>query len=274
MKTVSLLLASMLCTGTPAVPGEGQRKSMNEQRVNVFLLGNEVVREVRGEYAGGGYKDFLNEMDEDYRKAKKSNQLEGLIEIRKDIGKIQIDPEFAKSYREIQKNKNKQLMGLASGGGAFDQKLRSAAQSIQDPSSLLLELNYKAPGSGANADENALIDISLEYSYKETHLDSMASTKKMGDLKQKHMVLEMQKMEKMVAASKNFADKDLKAAVEEAAAMLDARIAKSYDTNDLIALGRGQIKPANSQEENAAAIVSSSQGELAELHRHLLNSVK
>jgi hypothetical protein len=213
-------------------------------------------------------------MDTDYQKAKKNNQLEGLIEIRKDTGSTQINPEFAKAYGIIQKAKNQDLLKIVDKDHSqFGDKVRSSAQSVNDVDPRLLSLNYKAPGTGANSDENALIEISLEYYYKGIHLDSFDAVNPVKDRKERHMALEVQKMNKMLEASKTFSDKELKLAVEDAAKNLDTRMAKSYDTSDLLALGKGKVKPASSLEEKAAAIVSSSQGDLADLHRKLLDSL-
>jgi hypothetical protein len=155
----------------------------------------------------------------------------------------------------------------------FSSKLLSATQSIADMDSHLAALNFKAPGTGATSDENTLIDISLEYYYKAIHLDSASAKSSIADRKEKHMALEVEKMDKMLAASKSFTDKNLKQAVEDSAAILDARMARSYDMSDLLALSNGKIKPTNQMEEKAATVVSTSQGQLSELHRHLLKTL-
>lgn len=275
MKSAVCILASIFCTGAPLVAQVPTPNATVQTVSNHFLQGKEVVQTLHADYNAGKYSDFLKSMDQDYRKAKKSNDLEGLIEIRKESAKTQIHPDFAKSYRKIQDAKNKELLKLAEGNkdSEFATKLQSAAASMTDIDSRLIELNYKAPGTGANSDENALIEISLEYYYKAIHLDSLAVNSTMADRKEKHMALELEKMDKMLAASKSFTDKKLQTAVEDSAAVLDARMARSYDMSDLLALSKGKVKPASSIEEKSAAIISNSQGQLAELHRQLLNSV-
>jgi len=276
MKTIALILASVLCAGSPAMAETTPvATTVSQSASNHFLLGKEVVQAVRTEYTDGKYNDFLKEMDQDYKNAKKSNDLEGLIELRIETAKIKIHPEFTKTYRIIQDSKDKDLLRAASNleETTFTKKVKSAAQSLAAIDDHMQALSYKVPGTGANSDENALIDIGLEYYYKAIHLDSLAANSSMKDRKEKHMALEMEKMSRMLEASKTFTDKKLKSSIEDAAVILDNRIAKSYDMGDLLALGKGKIKPSSTLEEKAATIVSNSQGDLAELHRHLLNSL-
>ncbi len=276
MKSLALILASALCAGTPvATMSQSETITMTQPASNHFLLGSEVVQMVRADYTDGKYNEFLKEMDRDFKQAKKSNDLEGLIELRKETAQIKIHPDFAKAYRIIQDAKNKDLLNAASTleKTEFTQKVESAAQSIAEMDDHLLALSYKVPGTGANSDENALIDIGLEYYYKAIHLDSLASKAPMADRKEKHMALEMEKMSRMVEASKSFTDKNLKSSIKDASIILDHRIAKSYDMSDLIALSKGKVKPLSTLEEKAATIVSNSQGDLAELHRVLLHTI-
>jgi hypothetical protein len=277
MKSLAFILASVFCAGTPATaqPTEIASSAVVQSASNQFLIGRDVVKSIRAEYKAGTYTEFLSEMDRDYKHAKKANDLEGLIEIRKESASAKIHPEFAKYYRAIQDSKNKELIKLSETdmSSPFSSKLLSATQSIADMDSHLAALNFKAPGTGATSDENTLIDISLEYYYKAIHLDSASAKSSIADRKEKHMALEVEKMDKMLAASKSFTDKNLKQAVEDSAAILDARMARSYDMSDLLALSNGKIKPTNQMEEKAATVVSTSQGQLSELHRHLLKTL-
>lgn len=277
MKSLALILASALCAGSPlmAQSPEPSTISLVQPAANHYLLGSQVVQMVRSDYIDGKYNKFLKEMDQDYQDAKKSNDLEGLIELRKETSKINIHPDFAKAYRVIQDSKNKDLLNAASTleKTAFTLKVESAAQSISDIDDHLLALSYKVPGTGANSDENKLIDLGIEYYYKAIHLDSLSAKSTIADRKQKHMALEMEKMSRMVEASKSFTDKNLKSSIQDAATILDYRIAKSYDMSDLIALSKGKIKPLSTLEQKAATIISNSQGDLAELHRVLLHTI-
>jgi hypothetical protein len=277
MKSLTLILASALCAASPlmAQSPDTAITSLTQPATNHYLLGSKVVQLARADFQSGAYTEFLKEMDIDYRNAKKANDLEGLIELRKETAKIKIHPEFAKAYRIIQEAKNKDLLVAASTleETAFTQKVESAAAPIAEIDDHLQSLSYKVPGSGANSDENKLIEIGVEYYYKAIHLDSLSAKNNIANCKQKHMALEMEKMSRMLDAAKSFTDKQLKSSVQDAASILDQRIAKSYDMSDLIALSKGKIKPLSKLEQKAATIISNSQGDLAELHRVLLHSI-
>lgn len=270
---ISLVIASILCATTPVSVEEKSLKtsSIVQGESHAYKMGTEVVQTIRAEYADGSYTEFLKKMDSDYASAKKESALEGLIEIRKEGARAQIHPEFARSYRVIQDTKNQQLADAVKGApdSPFVRKVKSAANATPAVDDAIFALYGKAPGSGKNNDENALIDIDLEYYYKGIHLDSSNA----NDRREKHMVLEMEKADRMVQAAQSFEDKSLKTAVEKHKATLDERLARNYDLTDLNALALGKIKPSTPAEKEAAAAVSRAQGALADLHRHLLDSL-
>lgn len=275
MKSISFLLASILCAGSPAMAeiSSAPTTTVVQPAGNLFRLGSEEVEKVREDFQAGAYKEFLNGMDRDYAAAKKSNGLEGLIELRKENTRAQIHPEFAHSFRVIQEERNKQLLeAIDNDDSLIAQKVRSAAAAQPTREESLISLYGKVPGSGKNSDENRLIDLDLEYYYKAIHLDAMSGMS-LQEKKDKHLALEMDKMARMLKASQSFEDKKLKAAVERDASTLDVRLMRNYDMSDLNALARGKIKPVSPLEEKVASIISRSQGDLAELHRHLLDSL-
>jgi hypothetical protein len=269
---ISFILATILCAATPVGDEKIVQPAPTVQVVShPFLLGGEVVQSIRADYQAGEYKEFLQKMDADFVSAKKENALEGLIEIRKEGAKAQIHPEFARSYRLIQETKNQQLLDAVKGDDAslFSQKVHSATKAIPSSEDPMIAIGSKAPGSGKNSDENRLIDLDLEYYYKGIHLDSS----NMKDRREKHVVLEMEKADRMVKASSAFEDKTLQKAVEKYATTLDERLSKSYDMADLNDLARGKIKPSSQAEKEVASAVSRAQSALGDLHRHLLDSL-
>jgi len=274
---LSIILASILSTGAPLAAENVQSEPTSAVQVvsNSYQTGSNVVEKTRAESKNGKYSEFLNQLDKDYSDAKADNGLEGLIELRKESGKVNIHPEFMRSYDAIQASKNENLLNaIGSDDSTFAQKVRSATSSVSADNKVLRSLIFKAPGTGENKDENTVIDIDLEYYYKGIHMDSLAASgDSISNQKEKHMALEMERMDRLVKASQSFEDKALKIAIEQSAANLDKLLAKMYDTKDLLALSRGIIKPSSSVEEKVAAIVGNSQGQLAELHRHLLNSL-
>jgi hypothetical protein len=171
----------------------------------------------------------------------------------------------------IQDAKKEQLLEVVKGSedSVFSQKVRSAAAGTSVTDDKIIALYGKVPGSGKNNDENTLIDLDLEYYYKGIHLDSSKQT----DRRDKHMVLEMEKTDRMLKASQSFEDKELQKSVETYASLLDDRLSRNYDMADLHDLARGKVKPTTPAEKEAAAAVSRAQGALADLHRHLLDSL-
>ncbi len=273
---ISIFLASILCSGAPLGTENAQTEIISTVQTasNSFQMGLVVVDKIRADYKDGKYNQFLKEMDSDYRDAKRSNDLEGLIELRKENAKVNIHPEFIRSFYLIQDAKNKNLVAaVGSDQSPFAQKIRSAAASVPEESRLLNSFHYKLPEAGdENNDENAVIGIDLEYTYKAIHLDALAASgDSIPDKREKQMVLEMEKMDRLVKASQDFQDKELKQAIEKSASTLDQRLAKKYDMKDLQDLSNGRIKAISPLEEKAAAIVGNAQGQISELHRHLLN---
>ena len=271
---ISIFLASILCAGAPLAGESGQTAATEQTSKNLFEMGSFVVEKTRADYQNGKYVEFLKAMDEDYKEAKANNGLAGLIEMRKESAKVSIHPEFIRSQTMIQDAKNKNLLAVAEKDESdFAQKMRSAAAATAPESQLLNSYHYKLPGTGINADENTLIDIDLEYTYKAIHLDSLAASSSISDKREKQMVLEMERMDRLSQASKTFEDKELKKAIETSASHIDQRLTKKYDMKDLHDLSNGKVKPSTPLEEKAGAIVGSAQGQVAELHRHLLNNL-
>jgi hypothetical protein len=273
---VSIFLASILCFGVPLASEKGQSKEISKVEANSYLTGDSVVERTRTQYNEGKYSEFLNKMDKDYRQAKKNNGLEGLIELRKETAKVNIHPEFMRSYDIIQSSKSENLLSAVKGASsALSKKVESATRAVPKESDLLRVLHFKVPGDHElTKDESTVVDIDIEYYYKSIHLDSTANSKdSLTDRKEKHMALSMEKMDRLKEASKSFEDKALQKSIESLALNLDSRLAKSYDMRDLIALSRGIIKPVTTLEKKVASIVASSQGEIADLHRQLLNNL-
>jgi len=277
MKAISIILSSILCAGAPLVAAEKEGQPVETvQQVNSYQLGSEVVEKIRADYQAGAYAEFLKEMDQAYKTAKTENQLEGLIEIRKESAlSDQYQEQFIKGYDSIQKERNKELLNAIAKeqDSILVQKIRVVASTPETFSKTLIDLRMKAPGTGKNSDENTLIEIDLENYYKTIHLDSLAANRhSVPDRTEKHLVLDMQRMEQMVAASKNFQDKELKATVEKASSTQDVRLARVYDLNDLTALAKGKIKPVTPLEEKTASILAGSQDKVADLHQEIFRA--
>jgi hypothetical protein len=232
MSLISIILASLFMAGTPA-----------EQ------LGETRVTEIRKSYDSKQYEDFLSQMDVSYKAADLSN----LIEMREHGVPADFQEKWEEKFSSMEKERNAQLM-LAipdTEDSLFAQKARSLAADVttdaQDKAlSRLHALIAKAPKTGVNDDENALIAIDLEYEYKLS----------LAQNEQQELALRMEKMDKMVEASKSFKDHSLKTAVGLAASNLDQRLSRNLDGIDLNALIRNKVQPVTDTEEQALAIIA------------------
>lgn len=277
MKSISIILASILCASSPLMAQENaSERTEVVQTESRYQLGSEVIGELRSNYEQGQYDEFLSEMDEAYRQAKEENQLEGLIEIRKESGVYTVPQDkLLDGFEVIQKEKNQRLLKIAADDSLFAAKVRSAAEDLpSDQRAAVVELSslrVKGPGMGNSSDENRLIEIDLENQYKNIHLDSLAAMgEEVQNRKEKHFILEMQRMDQMVAASADFQDKGLKSTVEKAASNYDLRLAKIYDLSDLNDLARGKVKPETSMEEKVASVVAEAHAKFSDLNQELL----
>lgn len=262
MGKLSTIFAALFCATAPLASLEVQepKTEVTESRIN---LGKEMVRTVRSAYENGKYNPFLSEMDASYKEA----DLKGLIEMRQKDVPVDFQEEWAAKFDALQKVRNQELLNVISDkdDSPFAQKVRSVATNISTPEQekALSKLNsfiVVAPGKGANEDENALINIDIEYEYKLLHAAADHS-------KEHQLALRMEKMDKMLAASKNFQDLSLKGAVGLASSNLDARLARNLDGVDLNQLAKN--KPSNKTEESVYAIISSYQGQFSDLMKQI-----
>lgn len=261
MGSFSTILTALFCAAAPLV-SDGGSEIKREHVESSFKLGKEVVSEVRGSYERGEYKEFFEQMDGSYREA----DLSGLIKVREKQVPVEFQEKWEEEFMALQKAKNKDLLAIISDkdGSIFAEKVRSLAANLSTPEqekaiSKLNSLITKVPGTGANKDENTLIHMDVEYEYKLTQAQPHAQ----------QLALRMEKMDKMVAASKSFQDLALKQAVGLAAANLDVRLARNIDGADLNGLVKSKAKPANETEEQVYSILSSYQGQFADLMKEL-----
>ena len=261
--------APIFLVGASAVKTEQVSHQFNQEKIESLRLNLE-----KGEYS-----EFLKRMDEAYKNA----DLEGLIEMRK----VVLSDEFLKSWTEgslasydaLKEKRDAQLLALISedDGSEIASLIRSVCANLSTPEqqkamNQISSLMTKAPGTGANADENRLIEIDLEYEYKQFHAQLPQSDVSPEQRYQHQLVLQMEKMNKMVEASKSLQDLSLKQAVGIAAAALDASLANMLDHKALNAIAEG--KPSSEMEEKIALILSSYKSELSDLTKQHLENVK
>lgn len=224
-------------------------------------MGKNRITTIRSAYENGKYNGFLSEMDAAFQKGDANN----LIEMRKKSTPIQVQEEMEKKLLQLQKEKGAALMEVIQDrdDSLIAKKVRASQAHLltAEQEKALSKLNSfiaMAPNTGANEDENSLISIDLEYEYKMFHANIPTS-------EAEQIALRMEKMDKMVQASKNFTDSSLKQAVGIAADTLDARLARNLDGLDLNALLKR--KANNETEEKIHSILSLYQEKFSDLMR-------
>ena len=155
--------------------------------------------------------------------------------------------------------------------------MRSAASDAATPDQekallRLIALRQMPPGAGKNSDENTLIDLDIEYEYKSIHLDMPVPGAQPADRREKHYVLKMNQMDKMLAAAQGFEDAELKKQIEFVAQNPDARMVQNWDQRDLNDLVKGKEKPSGPAQEKVASILQSHQEKMSELAKQSLEA--
>lgn len=269
MGNFSTILTAILCASAPLASVE-TREIRAEQTQSNFKLGKETISTIRAAYEKGEYDTFLQKMDGSYSQAVSEKGLDNLIEMRQKDVPVDFQNEMEAQFVALQKQRNEALLTTLSDDDSsiFAQKVRSLASNPSTPEqekaiSLLNNLISKAPNSGKNGDENKLIDIDMEYEFK-----LLGAAVPMDDIspqqrQEYQMALRMEKMDKMLEASKSFQDHALKQAVGLTAANFDERLARNLDGIEIHTYLKG--KPANDAEEKVASIISSYQGQFNDL---------
>ena len=267
MGNISTILAALFCATAPFATPEGSL-SKTEQTEPRLQLGEKAVSAVRAAYEKGEYREFLSEMTRSYEQA----DLQGLIETRQNEIPLDVQEQWEEKFSNLQKKKNQELLSAVSDedDSPFAKKVRSAAANLSTPEqekaiSKLNSFIMMAPNTGANEDENRLIQIDLEYEYKLLHAQLPVEAESPQKQQEYQLALRMEKMDRMVSASKNFEDSSLRQAVALAAANFDARLARNVDGADLNKLAN----PSTPLEESVHSIVSSYQGQFTDLMREI-----
>ena len=271
MKNLSIVLAVFSIGTAPLLP-ESIVQSVPTTEVSQ-PLGKTAISSIRSAYERGDYDQFLKEMDDSYKAALESNQLEMLRAMRPGLSsELQ---KWEMRAHILQQEKSSELLQIIENQtkSHFVEKVASAAANFSDEEQQnaidrMALFRQCLPGTGKNNDKNVLIDLDLEYEYKAIHLDLPGFDR--AERRERQCALKMEKLERIEQLSKQFQDTSLKKAVTVYAGQFDARLAQSWDIADLNALANGKTKPANALEEKVASLFSLYQEKIADLTRQMI----
>jgi hypothetical protein len=266
-KTMSIALAAMLCV-SGAFAADRSRPAT--EQVSEKSLGTETISQIRQDYIDGRYNDFLREMDHSYDEAIDKEHILGLGKMRR--GAVDLN-NWSNGVRAIKEETNRELIQAIAGQETqFAEKVRNVA-TTDDLESLFVVYHQMQPGTGKNADENALIALDLEYEYKAIHLDQpKTEVSKTLDTSDLHYALKMEQMDKILLAAQSFEDATLKNAINQFAQDLDARLARYIDLLDLRRMSHE--KASEPTESRVAEIMKRHHEKIQELARNYLAANK
>lgn len=256
-KTIGIALAAILCIGGAfAVETRKPEITQIEERNS---SGKEIIQQIRAEYNDGEYNELLRELDRAYEKAIDNEYILGLGKFRRGSP---VDLQWLDAVKTIKKETNANLIqAVQSSDSDFASIVRNVA-TTDDLENLFLNFHQMQPGMGKNSDENALIDLDLEYEYKAIRVDRPGI--ETPNKKELHYALKMEQMDKILLVSQGFTDIALKNAIQQFAENIDARLARHADLIDLKSLAKGNTF-ADSKEEKVATILKEHQEKIQEL---------
>jgi len=276
MKNLMILFAAISAGTAPLLSQLGPKATETVQlaSMDAELSGQEAVGSIRSAYEKGEYAQFLDELNGSYATLEKNGQLKGLADMRSE--RLPEWQDWEKRALKLQQEKSRALLDAVEGQPMtpFVQKVRSAAKQLSDDTQQkaidrIVKFRFMAPGTGANEDENRMVDLDLEYEYKSLHLDLPGATA--SERREKQCALKMEKLDKMVAAAAGFKDDSLKQAVAVYRENFDERLAQSWDIADLNALATGAKKPADATEEKVASLLALYQEKFSELTQQFMS---
>ncbi len=275
MKNLKMVFAALLIGAVPVVAPLALQKISEERSIEDIdpRLGSVAVSLIRSEYQKGAYAAFLKEMDVSYKEALANHSLDSLNDTRKGI------PSDWEGWEEmaqaLEHQKGAELAGAVQNeqNSPFVSKVKSISESLTTPEqqraiAYIASLRSLPLGSGDTQEENALIELDLEYEYKALHLNMPGSTNL--DQREKHLALRMEHLDKMVQLATSFKNKDIQQKVALFAQNFDERMAQTWDLIDLNRFVKGTATPKNGLEEKVASILKLYQEKTSDLTSQFL----
>lgn len=232
--------------------------------------GNQVVQEIDSAYQEGEYDSFLRQMHEHFQNAGRAGALRGIFESAKVAMSDRLNDVIAglKAHRteiaRLNKERDQKLLEAIAGNPEEEivQKVDSVVFSSPtlDQDDILKELEalkFEIPETALATIENKISALETEYYIKSLLLDIGAQQAKTPptDTDKKKTILQLEKLDKMEEAAKDFNDPIWINKIEKAKAAFRAEKAFRMDYKVLENLGKGIIPVQNPVEEKVKEIM-------------------
>lgn len=278
MKKITLSIAMLLCCSSVFGKVAESEQVLNPivQPASEFSLRKETIAQVRKNYENGFYDDFLREMTELYEKSIEKGGIVSFAKLRN--GEL-LDAKWKIIEQKLKNEKNRALIEAVDGQESlFAKKVRNIGEEFLLPEQeraieRMESFRHMFPNTGKNKDENATIDLDLEYEYKIVHLGKSQVDHQSIDTNDrfdKKYVLQMEFADKLLAAACGFEDESLKHDIELYAQNLDDRLAQNWDQHDLNVFFKGKSKLSDATQNKISSILKSHQEKIIGLTKQIM----
>src|SRR3989338_9221030 len=259
-----LLLASLLSLSV--LQANEDQKSVRQAVVDQPMKsGIEQVEEVTKNYTSGQYQKFLSQVDSAYEKDRKEWRFDRLLDTRKEISSLpEKHPQQAAAYldeaKKLKEERDQKLVEVClenpnylSSASIKNMVFFSPSQEQKEALNYLYDLKFKFKGDGKSPLENELIRLDIEYWLKSLSLDvqGLEESVDKNALQEKHLVLELEKLEKMKEAALKEPKSPIANHILVAYGIFPKQKAALIEEERLYRLAKGEIAPQNPLEEKA-----------------------
>ncbi|MCH9614690.1 MAG: hypothetical protein SP1CHLAM54_13460 [Chlamydiia bacterium] len=217
------------------------------------------------------YKKFLANLDDAYQKARSSWDYDDLLEQRKEVARLPkeafnvSDKTVQEGDEKLLKIRNNALIEACLAMPSYPESASIRHMIFFSPSTAqktalnyLYSLKQKFHGDGKTPLENVLINLDMEYWLKSLSLETEGLKSKMDPelLKERHLALDLERVEKMKDAALADPNTDEAKQIMEAYVVFPKHKEVLVEEDHLYRLAKGHVLPQNPLEEKAKEIMT------------------
>lgn len=227
--------------------------------------GKAIVAEVEVAYKKGKYDSFLEQLDQQYKKAGKAGVLHSVFKKAKtSLKKQQSLTDSEDKLQKLTQERNQRLLTLIekSPKAEIAERIDSIVYYALQPQQTaffdeLEALREKVPEANGSTVENKISALETEYYIKSLLLDiaNLHSGTSFEELQAKKTALILEKLDRIEDVAKDFDDVTWRKKIQQAKPFFLAHRAYQIDSSHLKAMANGSISPQNSVEEKVQAIM-------------------